>query len=63
MKGNEEYQTISFESMCSPGNYIRQKNYRFVLSRTGDQIFSKFEIEHFQGLLISCLEFENSKTG
>lgn len=38
--------------MCSPGNYIRQKNYRFVLSRTGDQIFSKFEIEHFQGLLI-----------
>lgn len=49
--------------MCSPDNYIRQKNYRFVLSRTGDQIFSKFEIEHFQGLLISCLELKNSKTG
>lgn len=33
--------------MCSPGNYVRQKNYRFVLGRKGDQIFSKFEIKTF----------------
>ena len=33
--------TISFESACAPGNYIRQKNYRFVLGRKGDMNFGK----------------------
>ena len=42
-KGTGEHQTISFESACAPGNYIRQKNYRFVLGRKGDKKFGKFK--------------------
>ncbi|CAH3033992.1 unnamed protein product, partial [Pocillopora meandrina] len=38
-KGTGEHQTISFESMCLPGHYIRQKNYRFVLGHQGDTKF------------------------
>ncbi|KAL9988893.1 hypothetical protein ACROYT_G003385 [Oculina patagonica] len=38
-KGTGEHQTISFESVCAPGHYIRQKNYRFVLGTKGDTKF------------------------
>ena len=40
-KGTGEHQTISFESVCAPGHYVRQKNYRFVLGKQGDTKFSK----------------------
>lgn len=32
---------MSFESVCAPGHYIRQKNYGFVLGEKGDLKFGK----------------------
>lgn len=40
-KGTGEHQTISFESVCDPAHYIRQKNYKFVLGKKGDTKFGK----------------------
>lgn len=40
-KGTGEYQTISFESICAPRHYIRQKNYKFTLGEKGDKNFGK----------------------
>ena len=44
-----EHQTISFESLCAPGYYIRQKNYRFVLGKRGDTKFGKL-IKSLEGI-------------
>lgn len=34
--------TVSFESACAPGNFIRQKNYKFLLKkRDGTELFGK----------------------
>lgn len=40
-KGTGEHQTISFESVCAPGHYTRQKNYKFVLGKKGETKFGK----------------------
>ena len=42
VKGTGEHQTISFESACAPGQYVRQKNYNFVLGKKGDPKFGKY---------------------
>ncbi|XP_068731030.1 uncharacterized protein [Montipora capricornis] len=38
-KGTGEHQTIAFESVCVPGHYVRQKNYKFALGQKGDKNF------------------------
>ena len=36
--------TVSFESMCLPGYFVRQKNYHFILDkRDGSELFGKFD--------------------
>ena len=39
---NTGYETISFESVCLPGFYIRQKNYHFIVDeRDGTDLFGE----------------------
>lgn len=34
--------TVSFESLCLPGHYIKQRNYHFILQkRDGSELFGK----------------------
>lgn len=41
-KNTKSKDTVSFESACAPGNFITQKNYRFVLKkRDGTELFGK----------------------
>ncbi|XP_068692933.1 uncharacterized protein [Montipora foliosa] len=46
-KGTGERQTVSFESMCAPNHYIRQKNYRFVLGMRGGSLFGQDASAYF----------------
>ena len=41
-KVKEGKESVSFESVCLPGFFMRQKNYRFVLDqRDGSELFGK----------------------
>ena len=36
------HKTVSFESVCLPGFYVRQKNYHLILQkRDGTELFGK----------------------
>ena len=40
--GNED--SVSFESACAPGYFLRQKNYRLLIKeRDGSSLFGKFK--------------------
>ena len=48
--GRLESQSMSFESVCAPGHYIRQKNYEFVLGQKGEIKFGELIITSLQSL-------------
>ena len=40
--------TVSFESACRPGYFLRQKNYNFILQkRDGTELFGRYTSESF----------------
>ena len=40
--------TVSFESACRPGYFLRQKNYNFILQkRDGTELFGRYTSETF----------------
>ena len=40
--------TVSFESACWPGYFLRQKNYHFILQkRDGTELFGRYRSESF----------------
>lgn len=42
----DQNDTVSFESMCHPGYYIRQKNYHIILGkRDGSDLFGKSDLK------------------
>lgn len=51
-KVKEGKESVSFESICLPGFFMRQRNYHFYLEqRDGSELFGKFERKHRYVLL------------
>ncbi|KAK2566034.1 Matrix metalloproteinase-9 [Acropora cervicornis] len=58
IKGTKENQTMSFESACIRGYYIRQKNYRFILDRKESAFFSHDASFYLNELFLSTGAFQ-----